>query len=66
MPRGHRRAGLIWGTTGLFLALITVLAVLLLAVPIHRAVISVLNIFLVVLAMIGFMGYAGIHYNLIS
>ena len=41
-------------------------AVLLLALPVHRALISVLNIFLVVFAMIGFMGYAGISYNLIS
>ena len=55
---------LCWSTVGL--ALLVVGAVLLLALPVHRALISVLNIFLVVFAMIGFMGYAGISYNLIS
>jgi len=55
---------LVWSTIGL--ALFVVGVVLLLALPVHRALVSVLNIFLVVFAMIGFMGYAGINYNLIS
>jgi hypothetical protein len=55
---------LCWSTIAL--ALVTVGAVLLLALPVHRALISVLNIFLVVFAILGFMGYAGISYNLIS
>ena len=55
---------LCWSTIAL--ALLTVGCVLLLALPVHRALISVLNIFLVVFAIIGFMGYAGIAYNLIS
>jgi len=55
---------LVWSTIAL--ALLTVGVVLLLALPVHRALVSVLNIFLVVFAIIGFMGYAGINYNLIS
>ena len=55
---------LCWSTIAM--ALLTVGVVLLLALPVHRALISVLNIFLVVFAIIGFMGYAGISYNLIS
>ena len=55
---------LVWFTIAL--ALVVVGVVLLLALPVHRAAVSVLNIFLVVFAIIGFMGYAGVTYNLIS
>lgn len=55
---------LCWTTIGY--SLLTVGLVLMFALPIHRALISVLNIFLVVFAIIGFMGYAQISYNLIS
>jgi len=55
---------LCWNTIAY--ALITVGVVLLLVLPVHRAIISVLNIFLVVFAIIGFMGITGVNYNLIS
>jgi len=55
---------LCWATIGY--SLLTVGVVLVFALPVHRALISVLNIFLVVFAIIGFMGYAKISYNLIS
>ena len=55
---------LVWFT--IVLALCVVGGVLLLALPVHRALISVLNIFLVVFAIIGFMGYAGVTYAALS
>lgn len=48
------------------IALCAVACVLVLAIPIHRAIITAFNILLVVINMLGFMGYAGITYNPVS
>ena len=55
---------LCWRTVGF--ALLAVGLALVLALPFHRALASVINVFLVVFALLGFMGCVGITYNLIS
>jgi len=50
----------------ILIALTAVACVLVLAIPVHRAIITALNILLVVINILGFMGYAGITYNPVS
>lgn len=56
--------GMCLGTAGW--ALLAVSCVLCLTLPTHRAILATLNVALVVLCLLGFMGAAGITYNPIS
>ncbi|KAL1524744.1 hypothetical protein AB1Y20_019627 [Prymnesium parvum] len=51
---------------GIIVAILTVQVVLIFTLPLFRALITTINIFLVVFCVIGFMGYAGFNYNLLT
>jgi hypothetical protein len=55
---------LCWGN--IVTALVSVACVLIFALPLHRALQTVANIFLVVMSAMGFMGYVPLSYNLVS